>query len=301
MSLKARLQSYFSKPKALNHIGLSLKQQHLDVSVVSPSRTVETHQLALLDSQYDNAIASLAEMKVKGLCNLVLSSKQSQIAQVEKPNVPEEEIHDALKWQVKELVTIEPEDMIVDYYDLAVVNAGVERINVVCASKSELSSLVALADRHGFALSKITIEEFAFAQLIPYQDDACLLLCQQPGEEMLILVVKQGQLYFQRRLRGMANIAERSEAELTMGAIDSLSLEIQRSIDYFERQLKQAPVKSIQVLVPMKNEGFLARKLAENATSEVQLFSMPSGCEDEREFAAAIGASMMTVPEVNSK
>ena len=85
-----------------------------------------------------------------------------------------------------------------------------------------------------------------------------------------------------------------------MGAIDSLSLEIQRSIDYFERQLKQAPIKSIQVLVPMENEGYLARKLAENASSEVHLFTMPEGCEEHRAFAAAIGASMMSQSEVTS-
>ncbi|WP_448549034.1 MSHA biogenesis protein MshI [Thalassotalea fusca] len=297
MSLKARLQSFASKPKESPCIGLSLKQQHLDVSVVTPTRAIETYQFSMLDGQYDNAIASLAEMKVKGHCSVVLSSKQSHIVQVEKPNVPEAEINQALKWQIKDQVSIPPEDMIVDYYDTEVTSGGVERVNVVCASKAQLSNIVELACKHDLAVAQITIEEFAFAQLIPHQEDACLLLCQQPGEEMLILVVKQGQLHFQRRLRGMANIAERSEEELSMGMIDTLSLEIQRSLDYFERQLKQAPIKSIQVLVPMKNEGFLARKLAENATSEVHLFTMPEGSHEYREYAATIGAAMAVEAE----
>ena len=82
-----------------------------------------------------------------------------------------------------------------------------------------------------------------------------------------------------------------------MGIIDSLSLEIQRSTDYFERQLKQAPIKAIEILIPVKTEGFLARKLAENTNVEVKLFAMPTTLEALRGSAVAIGATQLNFME----
>ena len=124
-------------------------------------------------------------------------------------------------------------------------------------------------------------------------EQATLLVCQQPGEDMLILIIKQGRLYFQRRLRGMASIGNKTESELDMGTIDSLTLEIQRSADYFERQLKQAPIKNIDILVPIKHEAYLARRLAENSNAPVNLFNMPDGFEEHRIHAAAVGATRL--------
>ena len=82
-----------------------------------------------------------------------------------------------------------------------------------------------------------------------------------------------------------------------MGVIDSLSLEIQRSSDYFERQLKQAPIKIIEILVPVQHEAFLARKLAENTNVEVKLFTMPATLESLRGSATAIGATQLNFME----
>ena len=145
----------------------------------------------------------------------------------------------------------------------------------------------------------ITTEEFAFASLLPVQEDAVLLVCQQPGEEVNLLIIKNGQLFFSRRLRGFAQIATKSEDELSMSVVDSLSLEIQRSTDYFDRQLKQAPIKAIEVLIPMQNEAFLARKLAENTNVEVKLFTMPESLGNYRNSAVAIGSTQLNFMEPN--
>jgi len=104
------------------------------------------------------------------------------------------------------------------------------------------------------------------------------------------LIVKQGKIFFSRRLRGFAQIATKTADELSFGLIDNLNLEIQRSTDYFERQLKQAPIRSIEVIVPIENEAVLARKLAENTNAVVNLLKMPEGFTDAREFAVNVGA-----------
>jgi len=285
----------FSSSESKDVLGLSIRQHSLTYTVVGDDKSIQCKKIDLPPEHLCSELESLSNKhSLEGQCHLILNAKQNQIVQVDKPNVPDAEINAALKWQIKDLVSISPEEMIIDYYDGPKLAGGVEKINVVCATKSELKPFVESLINTDVSLKTITTEEFAFTCLLPVKDDACLLICQQPDEEMNLIIVKQGRLYFQRRLRGLAKIAQKSEDELSMGTIDSLSLEIQRSTDYFERQLKQAPIRSIEVLVPMKNEAFLARKLSENTNVPVNIFSMPEPFSKHRAFAVSVGATMLS-------
>jgi len=298
MSIVKKISSLFNKDESQSTIGVTLCNESLSACSIDDKNSANCQRLPILDSQFSQALSSLnSEFDFSGKCHLVLSSKHSQIVQVDAPNVPEEELVEALKWQVKDLVTIEPEQMALDYYDGPELAGGNKKLNVVVADKALLAPIVHTLVNEHFKPESITIEEFAFARLVEPSDDAVLLLCQQPNEEMLMLIVKNGQLFFQRRLRGMAEIGKRNEEELMMGTIDSLSLEIQRSSDYFERQLKQAPIRRIEVLVPIEKEAFLARKLAENSNVPVNLFALPEQFDAERGFAACIGAALATQME----
>ncbi len=299
MSIITRIKNVFSKAKSADLVGVALRQQSISYFVKKPNESkcesIETKAHPITKTlQYVVDNKSLS-----GQCYLVLSNAHSQIVQVEKPSVPDAEMHAALKWQIKDLVSIAPENMVLDYFDGPTLAGGHEKINVVCVAKNDVIELItALADDE-LNLVSITTEEFAFASLLPFQEDAVLLVCQQPNEEVNLLIVKNGQLFFSRRLRGFAQIANKSEDELSMGVIDSLSLEIQRSTDYFERQLKQAPIKAIEILIPVKTEAFLARKLAENTNVEVKLFAMPTSLEALRGNAVAIGATQLNFMEPN--
>jgi len=294
MSLTTRISQFFSSPESNDLLGIGLRQQSISYCALPENGEHHCDNFIVDNGDYPAAISSLYDKsKLVGQCHVILSAKQNQIVQVDKPNVPADEINAALKWQVKDLVTISPEDMILDYFDGPTLAGGTEKVNVICASKKELSTYVDQLNKNNLTIKSISTEEFAFTSLLPVQDDACLMVCQQPDEEMLLLVVKQGKLYFQRRLRGMAQIAQKSEDELVMTTIDALSVEIQRSTDYFERQLKQAPIRSIEVLVPMENEAFLARKLSENTNIPVNIFSLSEKFANQREYAVCIGATML--------
>ncbi|GLX77876.1 hypothetical protein tinsulaeT_12160 [Thalassotalea insulae] len=294
MTIITRISQLFSKTESSDVIGVSLRQQDVGFCIVSSEKSTYCGKQLVVDGRYHDVFNHLVkEHNVSGDCHLVLSAKYNQTVQVEKPQVPAEEINAAVKWQIKDLVSIAPDDMIVDYYDTPNLAGGVEKINVVCANKHELSQYVEHLNAQQLNVKTITIEEFAFASLMPVQNDAKLLVCKQPGEDMLVLIVKEGCLYFFRRIRGLEQIEHNTQEELALGVIDSLSLEIQRSTDYFERQLKQAPIRSIEVLVPMENEAYLARRLAENTNVAVNLFAMPEGYAEHREDAVCIGATML--------
>ena len=297
MSIITRIKSIFSKPKSTDSIGIALRQH----SIAFFARNVSANKCESAEVKAQPLVTTLKNMvsehALQGQCHIVLSNVQSQIVQVDRPSVPDTEINAALKWQIKDLVNIAPDNMVLDYFDGPTLAGGVEKVNVVCAPKNDLVELVSTLSTDDLSVATITTEEFAFASLIPVQQDAVLLVCQQPNEEINLLIIKNGQLFFSRRLRGFSQIAMKNEDELSMSVVDTLSLEIQRSTDYFERQLKQAPIKTIEVLVPMDNEAFLARKLAENTNVEVKLFAMPDTFENQREKAVAIAATQLNFME----
>ena len=299
MTIITRIKNIFSTGKSTQSIGVALRQH----SISYFSKEGDENNAGVVENKSNSISGALKDLINKqtfsGQCQLVLANAQSQIVQVDKPNVPETEMNAALKWQIKDLVSISPENMVLDYFDGPTLAGGHEKVNVVCVPKSDLLELVKILSSDNLAINSITTEEFAFASLLPIQQDAALLVCQQPNEEINILIVKNGQLFFSRRLRGFAQIANKSEDELTMGVIDTLSLEIQRSSDYFERQLKQAPVKTIEILLPIEQEAFLARKLAENTNVEVKLFAMPTSLESLRSSAVAVGATQLNFMEPN--
>lgn len=299
MSIITRIKNIFSETKSADFIGVALRQHSISYFIKKQNE----HQSEYFDNKAHSIAQSLKDLmhtqSLSGLCHLVLSNAHSQIVQVDKPNVPASEMNAALKWQIKDLVSIAPENMVLDYFDGPTLAGGHEKINVVCVAKNDLIELINILNDEDLDIESITTEEFAFASLLPVQEDATLLVCQQPNEEINLLIVKNGQLFFSRRLRGFSQIANKSEDELAMSVIDALSLEIQRSTDYFERQLKQAPIKTIEILLPVKTEAFLARKLAENTNVEVTLFAMPPTLESLRGSAAAIGATQLNFMELS--
>lgn len=290
MTFTTKVKALFTRKESSNLLSVAIRQEAVSYCYFSGKTQASFGSVPIINDDVVNALDSLQKVgDLSANCELILSSKHYQIVQVDKPNLPENELLAGLKWQVKDLVTIPPEDMVLDYFDGPSL-AGVNKLNVVCAQQSKIKNMVNALHKEGISLKSISTEEFAFSQLLHNADGAQLLICQQPNEDVLILIVRDNQLFSYRRLRGMANIGSRSPDELSMGLIDTLSVEIQKSIDFFERQLKQPPVKTINVLLPIKNEAFIARKLTENTHVSVELLVLPDEYSNDKSYAAVMGS-----------
>ncbi|WP_448553232.1 hypothetical protein [Thalassotalea montiporae] len=302
MSLTSKFSKLFRGKKVAHQVGLAFRHDALAVCYATDQGDYHYHQFPVTNGDQLAALEQFAsEGKLSAEGHLVLAPAQYQIVQVDKPNVPTDEILGALKWQIKDLVTIPPEEMILDYFSGPTLSGGAEKINVVVSTKSALQAIVEKMSGSIVELATISTEEFAFASLVPFQEHAVLLVCQQPNEEVVILIVKHGRIFFHRRLRGYAQLASKTMEELSFGAIDSLSLEIQRSSDYFERQLKHAPIKEIQVILPIKTQNYIVTKLAENTNTPVKAFVFSEQHQDKAMYAAAIGASQLASSQTSSE
>ena len=133
----------------------------------------------------------------------------------------------------------------VDYIDLPAQAAGTDKVNVVALPEPDVQKVCQGIRDANLILESIGAAELATCDLLSDNDEAVMTLVQQAGYDMCLNIVKRGKLYFSRRLRGYENLSTFNQQELQMGVGENLSVEIQRSMDYFESQLRQAPVKRI--------------------------------------------------------
>lgn len=293
MSLTRKFSALFNKSQSVGKLAIALSQS--SIAVCFSSSSSQELRFAKITISANQPIAPnveklLTEHDCTGECQLMLSATHYHTVQIDKPDVPDNDLIAALPWLIKDLVPVAPEDMVLDYYISPVQAISANKINVVCTSLANLKPITDTLYEQGLLVKGITTVEFAFANLLGVSEDAKLLLCQQSGEELIILIVKEGKIFFHRQLRGFSQIGTKTREELGFGVIDSLSLEIQRSIDYFERQLKQAPIKQIHVLLPVRDEQSIIDLLGQNTHLPVKSLTLDNTSEEARAMAACYGA-----------
>ncbi|RVT45963.1 MSHA biogenesis protein MshI [Rheinheimera sediminis] len=233
-------------------------------------------------AQLSNAFKAVAaKLPTDCQCTLVIPPERYMVVQIDKPAVPDEEISLALPWTIKDLVTLPDDDMVLDYLDLPLQNQlqGI-KVNVVVSSKSWLADLVALFVANKLQLVSIQPEEWLARNLLPAKEQAQMLVSHQPGQDLTVQILQQGNLCFSRRLRGFNRLDQFSLEELQLGPFDNLLLELQRSIDYFEGQLKQAPVKEIALLFARSDQDDVVQLFVQNGFSQVfRLSAKQAGVE----------------------
>ncbi|OJF70101.1 agglutinin biogenesis protein MshI [Alteromonas sp. V450] len=183
--------------------------------------------------------------RTKAQVSIVLPHDMYHMVQVDKPELPEEDIATALPWTLGDLVPYDSGNMIADYIDNPVKSrAGKSKIDVFAAEKAPLFAITKPISRSKqTTLTHIHTKEVMAVTFAPKDDYARLLIIQEPGCDPFLAIVRSGALWLARRLRGLVQKSSTSTDVSQLS--DTLGLEIQRSMDFYESQLKQPPLKEI--------------------------------------------------------
>lgn len=180
---------------------------------------------------------------------LVLPLDQYQVFQLERPEgVEQSELGDALKWKLKDFLDFSPSDAVSDVFPFpedASRGRG-DLVNVVAARKSLVRDLVDLVNASGLELFSIDIAELALSHLVARLDEnqRGAALVHMRGRYGQMVVGKGSTLYLSRRLD--VSVDDLHDASQQENAVQSLALEMQRSLDYYESQLGQVPPAKIR-------------------------------------------------------
>jgi len=188
---------------------------------------------------------------------LVLAAEHYQTVAVERPQLPANEVADSLKFTLRDLVSLEPGNMVVDYYDMPLQPVGQNNINVVAANKQLLKDWLVVAHKAKHKVVEITVDELCLAKLAlsQVQQQPAMVLYQAANQLLRLQIIADGQLVLSRSIRNVPNLAGLSASQAEQ-AINTVLVEIQRSADFFESQLRQRSLNNLVIVIdsPIKTE-----------------------------------------------
>jgi MSHA biogenesis protein MshI len=202
----------------------------------------------------------------------VLKPEDYQLALVEAPDVPPAELRAAMRWRLKETIDFRVEDAIIDVFDVPGQNRGGHgrMVYAVAARRSAV-------DRHAGALAGTTALDVVDVPELCLRNLAALLPAAAAGVALLylgetaisIVLVRGRTFYFARQMAPQTASRPESPPGPAAPDVESVVLELQRSLDYYERHFDQPPITRIAVSPAGPRAAELALELGRETGFEV--------------------------------
>ena len=173
-----------------------------------------------------------------------------QLLQVTPPEVPPDELCEAIRWQIGDLIDYPPEEAVIDIFHIPRGNQREKSstVYVVVARQDLVADRVALMRGARLKIRAIDIPELALCNLVNQLPDTgrgvgCLYFDDDAG---LIILSNGSKLCLARNLPFGTNKLK-GEAGHLEPIVDAIALEIQRSFDFYERNFAQVSVGALFV------------------------------------------------------
>ena len=204
---------------------------------------------------------------------VVLDPRDYQILQLESPNVPPDELQNAIRWRAMEFMEGSPNDYTLDVLPLEGEPSRAAKVIAVVARNDIVRARMLDCEALGQPLSIIEIAETTQRNLLhavllgePAAPKVAAALVAD-GERALMIIAVQGQLYFFRRFEFDTDI---------FGAVDDLASELignnagaeavlrsltqlHRGLDLWDDTYPSLPLGTFRVDAGVKTDAIIAR------------------------------------------
>lgn len=187
-------------------------------------------------------------------CSIVLHAPLYQLLLVEVPDVQDNEIKDAVRWKIKDLISYPLEDAVIDTFLLPkdAYRGRMRMAYVVSIHKEEINRIVNIVKKTGLVLKYIDVSEMALRNVLLScgEGDASRGIVYFHEQGGIINLCKEGDLYLCRHIdMGMHGMEMGDEDPPINGyAADGFAIELQRSLDFYEGQLGKGEVSELYVV-----------------------------------------------------
>jgi len=255
----------------------------------------------------NRAASQLTEMNLSHTpVSTVLQADAYQLQLVEMPNVPADELLAAVRWRLKDLIDYPVDEAVVELLELPRhANPGSAPIAyAVVTRRANVLQQIDLMQQANLQLDVIDIPELCIrniAVLLP-QDTHGVAFLHFTEECGYLTITRKGVLHLTRRLdTGRRELLALNDDFSLQERIAGISLEVQRSLDYYESHYDCRPVTEI-VLGPGADLDALPVALTEHLGLTVNqidlgdLFRLENdvSAEEQGNCLLAIGAALRT-------
>jgi len=196
------------------------------------------------------------EYGLSGIPSLgVMEAGAYSLLLVETPSVPAAEVKAAIRWRIRELIDFPVEEAVIDIFDIP----GQKTLGrpgttyVVVARSALIQERIELLESSGLNLTVLDIPELALrniAALLPQDARGVAMLYLTPRGGYITLT-RQGTLYLARNIEigtEQLTATQDNSGGFNSALLDSIVLEIQRSLDYYESYYSQAPITHLAIV-----------------------------------------------------
>ncbi len=191
-----------------------------------------------------------------------------QFLQVEPPDVPPEDLKEAMRWRIKGLIDFPVEQATLDVLEVPMQSADAARgrlVFAVCAPNEVLAPRIQTMQQARLDLEAIDVPETVQRNIAalyepPGRGVAMLGFSAEGG---LLTFNYRGELHAFRRLDITLDQLGNADPDERQALFDRIVLEMQRSLDTFEHQHHYVSLAQLLVM-PLPEEVNLAAYLAQN-------------------------------------
>ena len=206
-------------------------------------------------------------------CATLLPAPQYQLQVVDAPNVPDAELKSAVRWKLKDFLEYPVESATVDVVQIPADASAPTRgrsVYAVSARNADIEARMKLFAQAKIPLRVIEIPEMAQRNLAALleTDHRALVMLSFGEDGGLLTFSARGELYLSRRIDVSLEQLTHAAGDMREQMFERIALELQRSLDHFDRQFSNVPVARL-LLGPVPVEIGLRQYLADNLSAKV--------------------------------
>ncbi|MDJ0778473.1 MAG: hypothetical protein QNJ85_11455 [Gammaproteobacteria bacterium] len=219
----------------------------------------------------------------KAPCVCLVAGDDCDVYQVEKPQVEDAEMLQAVTWKIKDLISYDVANAVVDCYPMPVSSKNnQQQVGVVSARESVIASYVDSIRSCGLKLVALDIHDLVRSnlQIIRHAAEQTLAVLSLTRTSGLLSVYHDTDLYVSREFMIGLDQLELAGGEDTE-VFDSLLLEIQRSLDYFESYYGIGAVNSLRVFPQLPATEKMAMYLQNLASFDIDFIVFGADADND--------------------
>jgi MSHA biogenesis protein MshI len=225
----------------------------------------------------------ISEFDLRGIpVSAVIGAADYQIAQVQMPDVPRADLRAAARYSVRDAFDFPIENATLDVFELpAEANSGAKRTCFAIATRGDaVQTITNTLERQFRRFDVIDIPELCqrnLAALLPQDAKGVAFLLIRDDFAQLVLT-RNGVLYVTRRfdfgMRGELNGDSDAEASELPLDPQMLSLELQRSLDYYESHFDEGAIADLFIAPAGIRANLMAAELGASTGLRISMFNM---------------------------
>lgn len=239
-------------------------------------------------------------------CTSLMANGDYRLAQVDAPAVPEDERVQAVRWRLKDVVDFPVDNAALAVADIPAEGARQPSVFAIISPSTAVASRMALFSEAKLSLDALDIPEMAIRNVAELFEETnrALAFLMVSADESLLTVTFKGELFVARHIDLSARMLAEADAERQQQMLERLALELQRSLDNFDRQYGFVTLSGMVVASEWDAEAVVAA-LSQNLYLPVKAMALADVLEfddlpelraSDRQAQAllAIGAALRT-------